>query len=107
MTNFYRFPAMAKLDEWDTDAQLEYIRGEIREAENAYDEYEMSNGIPGSVQRVMGTDVGEKRIEYGMELMDIIHSSETALRMMFWDYEVDELQQRVIDKNRKRGYYDD
>lgn len=45
------------------------------------------------------------RTAYGMELMDAIHAAETALRMEFSDAEVVGLQLKVIEKNRKRGYY--
>ena len=48
----------------------------------------------------------EKRA-YGMELMDVIHAAETALRMEFSEDEAAELQSAVIGKNGKRGYYDE
>lgn len=41
----------------------------------------------------------------GMELLDIIHAVETALRMEFEDSEVEELRAKVIEKNGRRGYY--
>ena len=40
-----------------------------------------------------------------MELMDVIHAAETALRMEFSYEEVEALRDRVEEKNRKRGYY--
>ena len=41
-----------------------------------------------------------------MELMDVIHAAETALRMEFDDAEVDGLREAVEEKNRERGYYE-
>lgn len=87
-TDFYRFPAMAKLNEWDNVDQITKIEEEVEEARNAY--FAMDN-----------------EITYGVELMDVIHSAETALRMNFNDEEVAHLHELAIEKNRKRGYYDD
>lgn len=50
-------------------------------------------------------EVCEARDAYGMELMDVIHAAETALRMKFDDSEVDQLRAAVEAKNRERGYY--
>lgn len=88
MTDFYRFPAMEKLAEWDTMEQIAKIDEEVTEAREAY--FAVDNEIP-----------------YGVELMDIIHSCETALRMRFTESEVDSLYALAIEKNRKRGYYGD
>jgi phosphoribosyl-ATP pyrophosphohydrolase len=43
------------------------------------------------------------------ELCDLIHSAETALRILADRYEIDVLtaQSAVIEKNRQRGYYND
>lgn len=49
--------------------------------------------------------VKKDRMDYGIELMDVIHSAETALRMEFTDQEIAQLQDSVIEKNRARGYY--
>lgn len=45
--------------------------------------------------------------DLAMELCDLIHSAETALRMLAERYDVDVLvvQALVVDKNQKRGYY--
>lgn len=94
MTNFYRFPAMAKLDEFNSREQMQKIKSEFREATRAEINY-----------RCCHDDV--ERENYGTELMDIIHATETALRMEFSDEEIDELQRLVIAKNAERGYYDD
>lgn len=85
---FYRFPAMAELGEWDNAEQIEKIGEEVEEARSAY----------------FATD---NEVAYGVELMDVIHSAETALRMNFTDDEVGNLHSLAISKNRKRGYYDD
>ena len=84
--SIYRFPAMANIGQFDTLEQLKHIERELREAyeANYYDE----------------------RQAYGMELLDIIHATETALRMEFSQNEVEELRARVIEKNSSRGYYE-
>lgn len=99
MTDFYRFPAMAKLYEFNDLQQVEYIQGEAKEAMDA-----LCSILKGSFNKKFRD---RKRKAYGMELMDVIHATETALRMEFTEKEVEELQRRVIEKNRKRGYYDD
>lgn len=101
MSGFYRFPAMVKLGELSAEAQAVKIREEADEAFNA-----LCDGL-------WDCDTGEPRVEmgeadrtaYGMELMDVIHAAETALRMEFGDAEVCRLRERVIEKNSKRGYY--
>lgn len=98
MSWFYRFPAMAKLGELMNEEQINAVRGECIEADKALWEYEMSLRLckPASAER----------IAYGMELMDVIHAAETALKMEFSDAEVDGLRDAVEEKNRKRGYYE-
>lgn len=101
MRGFYRFPAMARLKELSAEAQAVKIREEADEAFNA-----LCDGL-------WDCDTGEPRVEmgeadrtaYGMELMDVIHAAETALRMEFSDAEVDGLREAVEEKNRRRGYY--
>lgn len=88
MSEFYRFPAMAGLNEWDDAQQVEKIAEEVEEARKAY----------------YGSD---SEIPYGVELMDVIHAAETALRMNFNDDEVSHLYGLAVEKNRKRGYYDE
>lgn len=102
MSDFYRFPAMAKLGEWTNEQQAEKVWDEAAEAFNA-----LRDGL-------RDYDAGKRREEmseadrtaYGMELMDVIHAAETALRMEFDDAEVDCLREAVEEKNRKRGYYE-
>lgn len=86
MSDFYRFPAMEKLSEWDNADQIAKIKEEVEEASKAY--YSVDNEIP-----------------YGVELMDVIQAAETALRMNFSDSEVENLRILATEKNRKRGYY--
>lgn len=101
MSDFYRFPAMAKLGEWTNEQQAEKVWDEAAEAFNA-----LRDGL-------RDYDAGKRREEmseadrtaYGMELMDVIHAAETALRMEFSDAEVDGLREAVEEKNRRRGYY--
>ena len=103
MSGFYRFPAMAKLGEWTNEEQAEKVREEATEACNA-----LRDGL-------WDCDTGTRREEmsdsdrtaYGMELMDVIHAAETALRIEFSDAEVVGLQLKVIEKNNSKGrkYY--
>lgn len=101
MSGFYRFPAMAKLGERTNKEQAEKVRDEATEACNA-----LRDGL-------WDCDTGTRREEmsdsdrtaYGMELMDVIHAAETAMRMELSDAEVDGLRDAVEDKNRRRGYY--
>ena len=92
MTDFYNFPPLANLDELTAREQLAKIKTEYREAYGAEIRYRCTHD-------------SEARTEYGMELMDIIHAAETALRMEFDDDEVDELRAQVIEKNQRRSYY--
>lgn len=100
MSEFYRFPAMAGLGERDNEQQVEKLRSESLEACGALWDYDM--GV-----RFGKPNAPERRTAYGMELMDVIHAAETALRMEFGDDEVAELRDAVEAKNRKRGYYDE
>lgn len=98
MSGFYRFPAMAKLGERTNEQQAEKVRSESLEACNALWDYDMG-------ARFGKPDAPKRRTAYGIELMDVIHAAETALRMEFGDEEVDALRDAVEEKNRKRGYY--
>ena len=106
MSGFYRFPAMAKLGELTNEQQASKMLDECAEAEKALFVYEtvaLDEIETGHVDCISDSSVA--RTAYGMELMDVIHAAETALRMEFSDVEVDELRAEVEDKNRKRGYY--
>lgn len=84
MTNFYRFPEIKNPPVKKMD-QLMKIDEELEESVMAF--------------------AFEKRIDYGMELMDIIHAAETALRTEFSDDEIDVIYETVIEKNKERNYY--
>lgn len=96
--SFYRFPAMAKLNEWNREQQLASIKSEVSEVKYAIDYLEYSS-------ECVDGRTGDLRDLYGLELMDVIHATETALRMEFTDEEVSELRDAVEKKNRDRGYY--
>lgn len=85
--SIYRFPKHRSVDEYSQRQAHEKIGEELLEAVASYS---------------CNYDTTE---EYGIELMDIIHATETAMRMMFSDEEVEELRARVIEKNARRGYY--
>lgn len=89
MTYFYRFPAMAKLDEYTLEKQAEKVREEAHEL----------------VCEVMKN---ETYYEADFEAMDTIHAAENYLRMRGHSQDTLEmLRCLVIEKNRNRGYYDD
>lgn len=72
------------------------------------------NGICGQVAHIQ-TEADEAFRELtnpnvdvlAMEVMDVYHSAETALRILEEKYNVDiqELMNKVADKNEARGYY--
>ena len=90
----YRFPPMKGLEGFTAREQHRKIRSELSEAMNCEIRY-----------RCGGRQDREERENYGMELLDIIHATETALRMEFDADEIEELRAKVIEKNAKRGYY--
>ncbi len=101
MTGFYRFPRLKWSDKLTARDQLEHVAGEVYEARESLDEY-----VKTAEDVKQGSDVELDRLfAYGMELMDVIHAAETALRITFDDEEIDGLRMAVIYKNKKRGYY--
>lgn len=102
MSGFYRFPAMAKLGEWTNEEQAEKVWDEATEAYNALRDSLWDYDTGTRREEMSDSD----RTAYGMELMDVIHAAETALRMEFDDNEVDGLREAVEEKNRRRGYYE-
>ena len=94
MSEFYRFPAMAKLGEYKPMQQAAYLCGEANEAIDACAFY-------------LESHLESARRDYGMKLMEVIYAAETALRMEFSDIEVDKLRNAVEAKNRERDYYDE
>ena len=73
----------------DRDEQVQSILREANEARTAFDEIWWNGMLP-----------------YVMELMDVIHACETALRE-FEPRHLDAAKMLVIRKNDDRGYYDD
>lgn len=89
--SIYRFPAVITGN--DIRDQIQKIHTELKEAKSAEIRYRCC---------------GKERIEktaLGMELIDIIHAVETALRMEYSEEEVEELAAKVREKNARRGYY--
>lgn len=87
-TDFYRFPAMKGVDNLTPEDQVEHVLSEANEV----------------VEAVKLKTYYEPMLE----LMDVIHSAETMLRTYgCTDTELTLLSNLVIEKNRKRGYYDD
>lgn len=108
MSGFYRFPAMAEMDEYESIQQCSHICDEANEA------FDASAKMLGCFYRAYDSESKERyeiayeaRNAYGMELMDVIHAAETALRMEFSPSEVEYLRDKVEAKNRERGYYDE
>lgn len=102
MRGFYRFQAMAKLGEFTNEEQAEKVWDEATEAYNALRDSLWDYDTGTRREEMSDSD----RTAYGMELMDVIHAAETALRMEFDDNEVDALRDAVEEKNRERGYYE-
>lgn len=86
---------MAGYNSFNARDQLLKICEELREAKNAY--FLMKNAEPRYKKWL--------RQDYGKELLDIIHATETALRMEFTPDEVEQLRNEVIQKNTVRDYY--
>lgn len=93
----YVFPAFEDMSNAWIDQAFK-IEEEIQEVHVALDDYNKGYGRFGlaSPTPVM------------METMDVIHACETLLRMMHVsDYDYDVLREKVVEKNRTRGYYGD
>lgn len=85
--SFYRFPAMAKLDEWTLNEQAKKV---IEEAE----------------ELMTAQCSGNTYYEADFEAMDTIHSAENYLRMRGHTEEtLEKLRDLTVEKNRRRGYY--
>lgn len=89
--SIYRFPAVST--DYDLKDQINKIKTELVEAKSAEIRY-----------RCGGREM-EAKDDLAMELLDIIHASETALRMFCTKDEVSEYHARVFRKNAYRGYY--
>ena len=63
--------------------------------------------LASEVDEVFQDMMNERYLEMASELWDVIHSAETALRILEKDHQIDVkgLKQKIIDKNKQRGYY--
>lgn len=87
MSDFYRFPAMAKLDQYDECKQAEKVVEEAQEL-------------------IQAAASGNTYYEADFDAMDTIHSAENFLRLRGNSEEALEmLRNLTIEKNRRRGYY--
>lgn len=93
MTYPYVFPEYAHAPKY-LCIQVRKIKSELIEVENALAEVE---------ERFEDHDLSA----LAGEIMDVIHASETALRMIEDNFGVDlfEVREWTIEKNRVRGYY--
>lgn len=89
--SIYRFPAM--VTDNNLRDQMQKILTELKEAKSAEIRY-----------RCGGREETEK-LALLMELLDIIHATETAIRIEYTEDEVEIGRQKVIEKNARRGYY--
>lgn len=89
----YRFPALVVDEDCNLKTQINKVKSELAEAKRAEITYRCAGR--GKIHKTA----------LGVELLDIIHAVETALRMEFDDAEVEELRAKVIEKNGRRGYY--
>ena len=92
---------MARLGEWTNEHQVTKVCCEACEAWDALRDCLWDYDTGTRREETSEAD----RTAYGMELMDVIHAAETALRMEFSDAEVERLREAVEEKNRRRGYY--
>ena len=81
----YKFPEITKPEQMAK--QLQHVKAEVDEAIEAY--------------------VNEESYwMVAMELMDVIHAAETALRLLNLNqYRMSGVKHSVIEKNDTRGYY--
>lgn len=108
MSGFYRFPAMAGLDERTNRQQARKVAEEATKARTALVAMEALFDEAFTTMDDADYDTAERaRDKYGMDLLDVIHASETALRMEFAQEKVEHLRDAVERKNRERGYYDE
>lgn len=82
----WQFPPIKKTD--SLILQIGHLRSEVNEVVNAK----------------LNRESNERLAE---ELMDVIHSAETTLRMLpFTDEALDGIKRRIVSKNEARGYYE-
>lgn len=100
MSEFYRFPKIAHINLISDIYQVTHVEEEVSEMARAFDD------VMDESER-LGDVTDGTRIEFGIEVMDVIHASETLLRMCFTDEEVEHLRAKTIEKNDRRRYYDE
>lgn len=88
----YQFPAMKKLDEWSFGDQIAKINFETSELVEAL------LCTEGNIDEILGVVAGEA--------MDVIHATETLLRILEkHGVKIDVIHRSTIEKNEKRHYY--
>lgn len=92
----YLFPRDTAHDSESTTDVMKHLAGEVIEATIEYSALEVMDGDEADALGV------------AMELLDVIHVAESALRRIEDAYGVDigRAYCNVIKKNRRRGYYD-
>jgi len=85
---FYQFPRTRFVDENSIVYQLDHTQEEVAEAHRELLNLPYISAL-------------------ALEIMDIHHSTETALRILdeYHGVNIHKLRQAVIEKNKKRGYY--
>lgn len=102
MTSFYRFPEI-DIEDLSAHDQLWKISEELHEAVHAYNEYQHKYWT----SLFDSEEIHQAYEKYLMEVMDIIHAAETLLHITDVDTKTaNKIKNAVIEKNRKRGYYD-
>lgn len=94
----YLFPRDTAHDDESTVEVMKHLAGEVIEATAEY-----------STIEAWGAECDEAdALGVAMELLDVIHVAESALRRLEDAYgvDVDRAYRNVIKKNRRRGYYD-
>lgn len=86
-TDFYRFPEMKDISKLWVHDQIQKLKEKLKEVEDTYERL---------------SECGSRH-ELGIKLIDVIHATETALRIAFTDAEVKELAEEVISNNEERG----
>lgn len=93
MTSPYTFPPYQHKTPPSVTEQLAYIRGEVGEALEAYNDMCEHDGCD------------DYRTAFALECWDIIHATETLLRMLLTHDQAEITHTECVLKNRKRGYY--
>lgn len=106
MSGFYRFLPLAKPGWLTSMEQIYKLSIDVSKALTELKEMEyMREATDRSCSVEALADYMRQRRAYGMELMNVIHDAETALRKEFDGAEVERLRVAVEAKNLERGYY--